>query len=128
MLPPAWIAMMPRLLAAAVVAAGVGWIAWQQKIEVGQQFLMATTLLFLVSPTQFPLYYLWLLPFLALCPHPALIGYTALLPLYYLRPLMASYGHTRLFDYGVVWVQHGPVIAWLAWDWLVRRPQPPAGA
>jgi hypothetical protein len=90
-------------------------------MAVGRQFLMAVTLLFILSPTQFPWYYLWLLPFLTLHPHPALILYTALLPLYYLRPLMAAHGHKALFDHGVVWVQHGPVIVWLLLDWMVSR-------
>ncbi len=120
-LPPALTALMPRLAAALVVALGVGWLAWRRELAVGQQFLMATTLLFMVSPAQFPWYYLWLLPFLALHPHPALILYTALLPMYYLRPIMLHYGHGDTFDQVIVWIQHGPVIIWLAWDWILRR-------
>ena len=122
-LPLAWTALMPRLAAAFVVAGGVGWLAWRRNMAVGQQFLIATTLLFMLSPTQFPWYYLWLLPFLAMCPHPALIFYAALLPIYYLRPLMVHYGHADFFDQVVVWVQHGPVIIWLARDWILRRGQ-----
>jgi hypothetical protein len=122
-LPPALTALTPRLAAALVVAGGVGWLAWRREMAVGQQFLIATTLLFMLSPTQFPWYYLWLLPFLAMHPHPALILYTALLPIYYLRPLMVHHGHGNTFDQVVVWVQHGPVIIWLARDWILRRGQ-----
>jgi hypothetical protein len=122
-LPLALTALMPRLVAAFVVAGGVGWLAWRREMAVGQQFLMATTLLFILSPTQFPWYYLWLLPFLAMHPHPALILYTALLPIYYLRPLMVHSGHGDTFDQVVVWVQHGPVIIWLARDWILRWGQ-----
>jgi hypothetical protein len=119
-LPPAFAALMPRLVAAFVVAGGVGCLAWRRDMAVEQQFLVATTLLFMLSPTQFPWYYLWLLPFLAMHPHPALILYTALLPIYYLRPLMVHYGQGDFFDQVVVWVQHGPVIVWLTRDWVVR--------
>jgi hypothetical protein len=122
-LPPALTAWIPRLVAALVVAGGVGWLAWRREMAVEQQFLMATTLLFMLSPTQFPWYYLWLLPFLALHPHPALILYSALLPIYYLRPLMVHHGHGHVFDHVVVWVQHGPVIIWLARDWILCREQ-----
>jgi hypothetical protein len=120
-LPPALSALMPRLLWAGIVVAGVIWLAWRREIAAGQQCLMAATLLFMFSPTQFPWYYLWLLPFLSLHPHPALVLYTALLPLYYLRPLMDRYGAVDIFDNVLVWAQHGPVFLWLVWDWMVRR-------
>jgi alpha-1,6-mannosyltransferase len=119
-LSPDLAALMPRVAAAVVAAGGIGWLAWRRDLMVGPQLLAATTLLILLSPTQFPWYYLWLLPFLALHPHPALILCAALLPMYYLRPLMAFHGYAAAFDYGVVWIQHGPVIAWLFRDWLVR--------
>lgn len=122
-LPLVLTALMPRLVAAFVVAGGVGWLAWRREMAVERQFLMATTLLFMLSPTQFPWYYLWLLPFLAMHPHPALVLYAALLPIYYLRPLMVHYGHGDTFDHVVVWVQHGPVIIWLARDWILRPGQ-----
>jgi hypothetical protein len=116
-----WSPILPRLAVAAIVIAGVLWLAWRRDMAVEQQYLMAVTLMFMLSPTQFPWYYLWLLPFLAIHPHPALIFYASLLPLYYLRPLMEFYDRTQVFDYGIVWIQHGPVIAWLLWDWVVRR-------
>ena len=115
---------MRRLVAAFVVAGGVGWLAWCREMAVGQQFLITTTLLFMLSPTQFPWYYLWLHLFLAGHPHPALLLNMALLPIYYLRPLMGHYGHGDTFDQVVVWVQHGPVIIWLARDWILRRGRP----
>ena len=77
---------------------------------------MASTCLFLLSPTQFPWYYLWLMPFLPLHPHPALVFYAALLPLYYLRPLFEHHELAGWFDQGVVWIEHGPVILWLAME------------
>lgn len=120
-------ALIPRMAAALMAVGGIGWLAWRRDLMVGRQLLAATTLVILLSPTQFPWYYLWLLPFLALHPHPALILYAALLPLYYLRPLMAFHGYGAAFDHGVVWIQHGPVIVWLLLDWVVKGGLGPAG-
>ncbi len=56
--------------------------------------------LFLLSPTQFPWYFLWLVPLLVLQPSLPLLLYSALLPLYHLdvdAPWSA-------------WLQHGPVL------------------
>ena len=120
-IPFSWEALLPRVAAAALVIGAVAWIGWHREIPVERQFLMASTCLFLFSPTQFPWYYLWLMPFLALHPHPALVFYAALLPLYYLRPLFEHHGLAGWFDGGVVWVEHGPVIVWLCWDWFFRK-------
>jgi len=63
---------------------------------------------FLLIPTQFPWYYLWLLPFLVIAPSRALLLYSALLPLYHLQ-----WDHPW-----VLWVEHVPVwllIGWGAW-------------
>ena len=115
-IPFSWEALLPRVAAAALVIGAVAWIGWHREIPVERQFLMASTCLFLLSPTQFPWYYLWLMPFLALHPHPALVLYAALLPLYYLRPLFEHNGLAGWFDRGVVWIEHGPVILWLAME------------
>ena len=70
--------------------------------------MMAVGGLFVLSPTQFPWYYTWVLPFLVLAPARALVLYTALLPLYHLH-----------YEYHwVVWFEHLPVwllIGWAAW-------------
>ena len=121
--PLPWEALLPRVAAAALVIGAVAWIGWHREIPVERQFLMASTCLFLLSPTQFPWYYLWIMPFLALHPHPALVFYAALLPLYYLRPLFEHHEQTGWFDRGVVWIEHGPVILWLAWDWFCGRKE-----
>jgi len=73
------------------------------------RMLMIVAALFLLSPTQFPWYYTWLVPLLVVRPHPSLLLYTALLPLYHLH-----YEHPW-----VIWVQHVPV--WLAISWEVAR-------
>jgi len=63
---------------------------------------------FLLSPTQFPWYWLWCLPLLTLGPSLPLLLYTALLPLYYVQSL------TPL----VYWIEHLPVWGLLAWQFV----------
>lgn len=78
-----------------------------------------TAALFLLSPTQFPWYFLWLLPLLTLRPIWSLLALTVTLPLYYLRFPLAAMGHAVWFDYGIVWIQFVPV--WLLLAWELRR-------
>ncbi len=74
--------------------------------------MLIVAVLFLLSPTQFPWYYVWLLPLLAVAPRNSLLLYTCLLPLYYFH-----YQYPWL-----VWVQHLPVLGWFAVEeWTSRR-------
>lgn len=62
--------------------------------------------IFLLSPTQFPWYWLWCLPLLTLRPSLPLLTYSALLPIYYVQDqLVYPLSH---------WLQHAPVWALLA--------------
>jgi alpha-1,6-mannosyltransferase len=78
---------------------------------------------FLISPTQFPWYFVWLIPFLALKPKISLLILTALLPLYYLRFYLEPRGNIELFNYGIVWIEFVPVWALLISDWLKSRKE-----
>lgn len=69
--------------------------------------------LFLLSPTGFPWYLAWFLPFLVVVPVTPLLLLTALLPLYYLRFAFARHGLEGIFDHYVVWLEFGPVWLWL---------------
>lgn len=111
--------------AAARVAAAlllVGWTAWvlRKPGEHGQQIcrraLWIVAALFLLSPTQFPWYWLWMLPLLTVAPAFGLLALTATLPLYYLRFPMELVGFASWFDYGVVWIQFSPAFAAIAWE------------
>ena len=75
--------------------------------------------LFLLSPTQFPWYYLWLLPLLVLAPNRALLGLTLMLPMYYLRFYYDARGEGLFFHHTVVWLEHGPVLVLLAAQGIV---------
>lgn len=81
--------------------------------------LLLVAALFLLSPTQFPWYFLWCLPTLALRPNFALLLLTITLPLYYLRFRFVEYGLADWFDYGLVWVQFVPT-----WILLWRGARP----
>ena len=106
--------LLPRAVFAILVAMTCIWAATDRYADPAGRFLIVICVLFLLSPTQFPWYYLWMLPFLAWRPNSALILYTALLPFYYLRPALELKGHVHIFDHVWVWVEHTPVLLWLA--------------
>ncbi len=72
---------------------------------------------FLVSPTQFPWYYTWLIPFLAIKPRFSLLVLTALLPFYYLRYYFEPRGQLELFTNVIIWIEFVPVWILLLWEW-----------
>ncbi len=76
---------------------------------------------FLVSPTQFPWYYTWLIPLLAIKPRSSLLLLTALLPLYYLRYYFEPRGEIEVFTNVIVWIEFVPVWALLLWEWRKNR-------
>jgi len=83
--------------------------------------LWLTAAIFLLSPTQFPWYWLWLLPMLVIHPSPGLLILTLTLPLYYLRFHLAALGHAAWFDYGIVWLEFAPAWGLLTWEAWRRR-------
>ena len=78
--------------------------------------MVLTAALFLLSPTQFPWYYLWLLPLLTFRPMWSLLALTATLPLYNLRFYLDAIGLAAWHHYGVVWVQFVPIWVALAYE------------
>ena len=89
--------------------------------DVARRSLYIVAAAFLLSPTQFPWYYLWCLPLLALCPRPSLLLLTVLLPLYYLRFYVRHHYGAGWFDYGIVWVEYVPVWCLLVWEAYMMR-------
>jgi len=117
-----------HLVARGVVAIVLGiWVLWVVRKEARgpadlcNRFLFIIAALFLLSPTQFPWYYVWLIPFLAIRPYPSLLLLTVLLPLYYSRFYFDAKNVVDVFDYGIVWLEYVPVWGLLIWEWLVRR-------
>ncbi len=104
-----------------------GWIAWlaRSSAQDGRDFCERCLLIvggvFLLSPTQFPWYYIWIIPFLAIRPRLSLLLLTILLPLYYLRFYFSARDSVNIFDYGIVWLEFVPVWCLLVWEWRARR-------
>ncbi len=78
---------------------------------------------FLIGPTQFPWYFVWVIPFLTLNQRFSLLILTALLPLYYLRFYLEPRGMISLFNYGIVWVEFVPVWILIFRDWYNSRKE-----
>lgn len=72
--------------------------------------------LFLVIPTQFPWYFTWLLPLLALYPVRGLVLLTPLLPLYYMQYYLGPRGLGEYQGGLVVWIEFVPVWTLLLMD------------
>lgn len=108
-------------LTVAMAAVGINWNAANDPLEIVRRFLFIAALLFLLSPTQYPWYFSWILPFLAVLPSLPLLLLTALLPLYYLRFFFEATDYQAVAESLLPWLQFGPVFALLAWQWLRVR-------
>jgi len=93
-----------RVVSAALLG---GVVLWQLRTrpkdaaELVARCLFIVGAIFMLSPTQFPWYWLWCLPLLSLRPSLPLLLYTALLPLFYVKDVLAyPLSH---------WLQHAPV-------------------
>ena len=93
-------------------------------VVIGRRFLSIIAALYLLSPTQFPWYSIWMLPFLAIQPRISLLLLTALLPLYYLRFHFAARDMVGVHDNGIVWLEFIPVWCLLAWEWYKGHTLP----
>jgi hypothetical protein len=90
--------------------------------------LLAVVALFLLSPTGFPWYYIWLIPLLTLRPRFSLLMLTPLLPLYYLKyySLHLERGGGPA-DQSILWLEFAPVWILLIAEWLRARKQQAVG-
>ena len=79
-----------------------------------QSICWVVAALFLLSPTQYPWYTIWLTPLVCLSPQRGLVLLTVLMPFYYLR-----FNHqisTGVFNNVIVWLQYLPVLFLLVYD------------
>ena len=72
----------------------------QDKLQFFYKALLIVAVLYLISPTQFPWYYTWMVPLLAVRPKASLLLYPLLLPLYQLN---------YLSDY-IIYIEHLPIL------------------
>lgn len=110
-----------RLLTAAVVAGGTAYAFFSdrwEKDDTAGRCVFVSALVFLVIPTQFPWYYCWVVPFLALRREGAkwsLLALTALLPLYYTKYYFEPRGSGAFGDL-IVWIEFVPVWIMIAFE------------
>jgi hypothetical protein len=115
-----------RVVVLLLLALWIGWLARDKAadgVDLCEKCLYVVAAVFLLSPTQFPWYFIWILPFLAISPRPSLLLLTALLPLYYLRFYFDARDNVAVFDYGIVWLEFAPVWFLLIWEWHKGRRQ-----
>jgi alpha-1,6-mannosyltransferase len=93
----------------------------KQPKELFEKSLLIIAAVFLLIPTQFPWYYTWMLPFLAVAPRQSLLLLTSLLPLYYIRYYLEPRGMVSYFNYAVVWIEFVPVWILLILEWHSER-------
>jgi len=119
----------PLLLSRLVVLVGVGTVLvfFTQSIKddpdkYAQSLIVAilgvTATLFLLSPTGYPWYFLWLLPWLAIRPNAGLLLLTATLPIYYLRYPLSINNESQLFDNYWVTLEFLPSLLLIAYGLL----------
>jgi len=76
------------------------------KFEFLEKALLSIAVLFIISPTQFPWYFTWIVPLLVLRPKVSLLLYSVTLPLYHLNYLSPV----------LVYIQHLPVLTIFLWE------------
>ena len=114
---------MARVIAASLTILWIAYISYRKPAESDffKKSLFIIAFVFLVGPTEFPWYYTWLLPFLALLPRFSLLTLTALLPLYYLRYYFEPRGEPEAFANIIVWLEFAPVWILLYLEWKRGR-------
>lgn len=120
----------PEKIARYLVAGIMGWLLlvlvrnpWQSFEQLNWQCLCCISWLFLLSPTGYPWYLIWFLPFLAMRPYMPLLLLTALLPLYDLRYPMQQANMTELFNSLIIPLQFLPVFLLMAVKWAKEHPK-----
>lgn len=103
------------------------WTLWLCRMNPGDpskpwdRALLIVAAGFLLSPTQFPWYYLWVIPFLVLSPRPSLLLLNCTLFLYYLVYYFRGIGEPELFDRYIPLLEYVPFWAVVAWEILRSR-------
>ena len=111
------------LISVGLTAIILGWRI-RDRAQIPLAALIVASVLLLFSPTAFPWYYIWVLPFLCIIPVRGLMLLGVMLSFYYLRFDMEDWGNAHLFDTYIVWVEFGSVLALLAYDVMTGRKAP----
>ncbi|MGI9407941.1 MAG: glycosyltransferase 87 family protein, partial [Hyphomicrobiaceae bacterium] len=84
--------------------------------------MICSVVIFLVSPAQFPWYYVWIAPFLVFFPLPGLLLIAVTMPLYYVAFSFMAHSNFELFNAIVIWIVWCPVWALLAGQAILQGP------
>ncbi len=115
-----WTQIVTRTVVAATV---VFWAVWLQRFppsnatQLWDRCLLTVAAVFLLSPTGFPWYYVWVSPFLVINPRPSLLLLNGMLPMYYLSDYYRAIGTPQTFDNVVVWIEYLPFWGLALWEW-----------
>lgn len=74
---------------------------------------LLVAIMYIISPTQFPWYYTWVLPFLVFTPRLSFVAYAIFLPLYQLKYSWAF----------LVWIEHIPILLLFIVELVYLRTQ-----
>ncbi|MGB5863327.1 MAG: hypothetical protein WBG95_03445 [Sulfitobacter sp.] len=120
---------LPRLMLGMALAITIFMICFKRaygpRTTMYRMFLIAVAI-YLLSPSQTPWYFLWIVPFLCIFPARGLMLAGILVPLHYLFFYLDPRGLGEVYRYGVVWVIWLPVWALLAYDYVFGGPKPTA--
>ena len=83
----------------------------EQKYKFTAISFLLVAVMYFISPTQFPWYYTWVLPFLVLNPRLSLVAYSIFLPHYQLKSLWPI----------LVWVEHLPILTLFIWELYYQK-------
>ena len=85
------------------------------KEDVAWRIFILCAALYLLSPSQTPWYFLWILPFLCIFPVKPLFLAGSLIPMHYLFFALSIRGMEEIYRYGIVWAIWLPVWGALIW-------------
>lgn len=115
-IPDARIDTITRLIVGAVLLIWIYYLSRNRQPRSADFFnrlTLAAAALFMLSPTQYPWYYLWILPLLTLAPRNSLLLLTTMLPLYYLKFYFIAKDQANVFHNAIVWIEFTPTIIFL---------------
>lgn len=103
------------------------WTLWNVRTqsatvpELANRWVLITGALFMLSPTQFPWYYVWILPWITIAPRYSMLILTVMLPMYYLKFYYQAIDHVDFFHNRLVWVEYAPTLGLIIWEFYLYR-------
>lgn len=103
------------------LALAMAWRPISEPRDLVRRAAVVIAALVLLSPAQYPWYYVWFAPFLAFQPWPGMLALTATLPLYYTSFYFIEHEQTATFHGLVVWLIWVPAWTLLAWQFAQKK-------